>query len=194
VIITAFLSLVVSPKLASLIDVPETFYLDHSRLINFHNEWQDLTILGVLMVLFRQAVGRKVGPEIMGEVKKELWVLLLDGETTIAHVSVHIISKAEKTRGKEFDENERKMLTGLIDKNLAPDSSLFSLIQNRIALHLYCYMKDEALDESLLTKHGMYETVNELKELGKNMRIVVEHNRITYGPIYNEIFKRLLGE
>jgi hypothetical protein len=168
--------------------------LDTTRLANFHNEWQDLIILACLSILFRQAVGPKANAADLKQTKDELWILLNDQETTLNHVTLHILDKAEKTRGSPYSEAERKTLTNMIDKTLSPESTLYELVQNRIALHLYTYLTNSTIHAEVLKKHGLTELQNEIQELAKKILLIAEHNRLVYSPLYNEILQKLQSD
>ncbi|KAG0059009.1 hypothetical protein BGZ89_000791 [Linnemannia elongata] len=58
--------------------MPETFELDHYRLLLFHNDFQDLTILCILLILFRQLAQNCWTPQDLVEIKKVVWLLLTD--------------------------------------------------------------------------------------------------------------------
>ncbi|KAG0046267.1 hypothetical protein BGZ83_008545 [Gryganskiella cystojenkinii] len=58
--------------------MPETFELDHYRLLSFHNDFQDLTILCTLLILFRQLAQNCWTLQDLVEIKKVVWLLLTD--------------------------------------------------------------------------------------------------------------------
>lgn len=58
--------------------MPEAFELDHYRLLSFHNDFQDLTILCVLLILFRQLAQNCWTQQDLIEIKKVVWLLLTD--------------------------------------------------------------------------------------------------------------------
>ncbi|KAF9911965.1 hypothetical protein EC991_001412 [Linnemannia zychae] len=58
--------------------MPETFELDHYRLLLFHNDFQDLTILCILLILFRQLAQNCWTQQDLVEIKKVVWLLLTD--------------------------------------------------------------------------------------------------------------------
>jgi len=58
--------------------MPETFELDHYRLLSFHNDFQDLTILCTLLILFRQLAQNCWTQQDLVEIKKVVWLLLTD--------------------------------------------------------------------------------------------------------------------
>ncbi|KAF9130528.1 hypothetical protein BGW39_002986 [Mortierella sp. 14UC] len=62
----------------SMNTMPETFELDHYRLLLFHNDFQDLTILCILLILFRQLAQNFWTQQDLVEIKKVVWLLLTD--------------------------------------------------------------------------------------------------------------------
>ncbi|KAI7816902.1 hypothetical protein BC939DRAFT_22544 [Gamsiella multidivaricata] len=58
--------------------MPETFELDHYRMLSFHNDFQDLTILCTLLILFRQLAHNCWTTQDLIEIKKVVWLLLTD--------------------------------------------------------------------------------------------------------------------
>lgn len=58
--------------------MPETFELDHYRLLLFHNDFQDLTILCIILILFRQLAQNCWTQQDLAEIKKVVWLLLTD--------------------------------------------------------------------------------------------------------------------
>ncbi|KAG0380830.1 hypothetical protein BGX24_004374 [Mortierella sp. AD032] len=71
------LEMVLRPH-GSVNTMPETFELDHYRLLLFHNDFQDLTILCILLILFRQLAQNCWTQQDLVEIKKVVWLLLTD--------------------------------------------------------------------------------------------------------------------
>ncbi|CAO3569713.1 unnamed protein product [Mortierella alpina] len=91
--------------------MPETFELDHYRLVSFHNDFQDLTILCTLLILFRQLAQNCWTQQDLIEIKKVVWLLLTDenanfgvntntgSNSTLAGPSSTRASQVEKSSG-----------------------------------------------------------------------------------------------
>ncbi|KAF9190913.1 hypothetical protein BGZ51_008062 [Haplosporangium sp. Z 767] len=71
------LEMIIKPR-SSIHAMPETFELDHYRLVSFHNDFQDLTILCMLLILFRQLAQNCWTQQDLIEIKKVAWLLLTD--------------------------------------------------------------------------------------------------------------------
>eukprot|EP00842_Homolaphlyctis_polyrhiza_P000053 jgi/Hompol1/1048/HPOL_001804-RA len=173
--------------------VPETLKMDTSRLIAFYNDWQDITILASLLVLFRQAAGAKCATSHLEEAKKNLWVLLNDSETTMSHISLQVAHTAGQIRGKPFADQEREMLGNMMEKTLAPESKLYDLIQKRVGENLRHVIvtgtnagagKAASADRGMLSKHGLSQLEKEIVELGQRIIKVTELNRAIFGKVY----------
>ncbi|KAF9996717.1 hypothetical protein BGZ79_009555 [Entomortierella chlamydospora] len=71
------LEMVLKPH-SSVSAMPETFEFDHYRMLSFHNDFQDLTILCTLLILFRQLAQTCWTQQDLVEIKKVVWLLLTD--------------------------------------------------------------------------------------------------------------------
>ncbi|KAI8927976.1 T-complex 11, partial [Entophlyctis helioformis] len=173
--------------------VPETLRMDTSRLISFYNDWQDITILSSLLVLFRQAAGPRCTNEHLREAKSSLWVLLNDSDTTMSHITLQVAHISGGIRGKPFADNERDMLSNMMEKTLAPDSKLYDLIQKRVGENLKQVVVKGAVDKDMLSKHGMAQLEKEVSELGMRIRKVGELNRAIFGKVYGAILEDIMA-
>ncbi|KAJ3123101.1 hypothetical protein HK098_002224 [Nowakowskiella sp. JEL0407] len=142
-----------SVNFSDSVNVPETLRMDTSRLVNFYNDWQDVTIMASLLIIFRQCCGlpktapaniKRVSPLVLDkecqEAKKTLWILLNDGETSLHHITLQISSMAGRVRNLELDERENALLSSLIDKTLSPESKVYELVGKRVASVLLDYL------------------------------------------------------
>ncbi|KAI8815885.1 T-complex protein 11-domain-containing protein [Fimicolochytrium jonesii] len=117
------------------IPLPETLRMDVSRLVQYYNDWQDITIMAALLVLFRQACAgapRPPSQNQLEELKRTLWVLLNDHETTMVHVTLQMCRAAGVVRGREFGEREVGMMERLVESTLQPESRLYEIIRGRV--------------------------------------------------------------
>ncbi|OAJ41717.1 hypothetical protein BDEG_25273 [Batrachochytrium dendrobatidis JEL423] len=163
--------------------VPETLKMDTSRMISFYNDWQDITILSSLLVIFRQAAGPKCISH-MDEAKKMLWVLLNDSDTTMSHISLQVAHTAGKIREKPFTEKETEMVSSMMEKTLAPNSKLYDLIQKRVGENLKKVIVNGVTDKDMMGKHGLAQLETEVLDLGIRIRKVMELNRAVFGRLY----------
>ncbi|KAH9250400.1 hypothetical protein BSLG_003888 [Batrachochytrium salamandrivorans] len=164
--------------------VPETLKMDVSRLVAFYNDWQDITILSSLLVLFRQAAGAKCTVARLEEAKNMLWVLLNDSDTTMSHISLQVAHTAGEIRGKPFTEKETEMVSSMMEKTLAPESKLYDLIQKRVGENLKVVMATGVSDKNMMAKHGLTQLDTEVVDLGIRIQKVAELNRAVFGGLY----------
>ncbi|KAJ3115484.1 hypothetical protein HDU96_000580 [Phlyctochytrium bullatum] len=121
-------------KISALL--PETLTMDAVRLVTYRNDWQDLTIMAALLILYRQAAGGKCDSAQLLAMKRNLWVLLNDAETSMQHIVLEIAKGAGTIRGRPFTSQESSLLSGMVDKTLSPESRLYSMICSRIGEHI----------------------------------------------------------
>eukprot|EP00158_Paraphelidium_tribonemae_P005192 Partr_v1_DN27222_c0_g1_i1_m39166 putative t-complex 11 len=168
--------------------LPETFAMDISRFSTYFNDWQDMTIMTCLLLAFKQACNQMAQPDAMSALKKSLWVLLNDSDTTMTHIMLHLSATASTVRGSPLSKYEEDVMMNLIDKTLSPDSQLYELMNKRIGAQLSTYLKTKSLQpEAELIKSGLFEMVDELLELAEKMRVLLEHNKAVYQKVYNQI-------
>ncbi|KAJ3083551.1 hypothetical protein HK102_001018 [Quaeritorhiza haematococci] len=254
---------------------PETFRMDFTRLATFQNDYQDITIMAALLLLFRQyaaapapsgsgsaaAANMGGGPtaEDVMRMKKILWVLLNDSETSMRHVAVAIAEEAGKVRSRraawrvriksgedgkdkskkkeereeEHQESEKKQLyfsdrdvetlASMIDKTLTPDSGLYRVLQNRVAVHLFGYLtaastakkstpnssstsegtttpeffasssSPSRFNHSLAARHGLSELEEEITDLAQRIKRLADHNWAVYAPVYGAVYEEVVG-
>ncbi|KAI9141466.1 T-complex 11, partial [Paraphysoderma sedebokerense] len=170
--------------------IPETFRMDSTRLTTFHNDYQDISIMCSLLLLFRQSSGPKATPDHIIQLKKQLWILLNDSETTMENVVLAITQKAGEIRAKPFGAAETKMVGNLVDKTLSFDSPLFEVIMKRVGEVLKLYLADGTkLSAEILRKYGLSELEEEILDLAERVKVLAEHNRRTYSSVYDIIVK-----
>ncbi|TPX32911.1 hypothetical protein SmJEL517_g04081 [Synchytrium microbalum] len=174
------------------IGIPETLILDASRLVTFYNDWQDIIIMGALLILFRQAAGSKCSASDLASIKQQLWVLLNDAETSMSHVSLQMISAAGKIRSAPLSETESSLLSGMVDKTLSPKSPLYEMLQKRLGGHLEQYLSSGRLDSDAISRHGLRELEDEVVDLAERIRKLADFNRSVYGTVYNALMQQAL--
>ncbi|KAI8912651.1 T-complex 11, partial [Gorgonomyces haynaldii] len=190
----ALLHLILKAGQFSDATVPESMRLDKNRLISYYNDWQDITIQGCIMVIFRGAAGPRCIPSDMEKAKQDLWVLLNDSDTTMEHIALQMSKQAGEIRGKAFSAPEIKNLETLLDKTLAPDSKVFEMIQKRAMVHLALYIQTQKMNLPLLQKHGLTQMENEIQELGSKLAKVSRLNKAVYSRLYQVLLEDIKQE
>jgi len=169
------------------IAIPETLHMDGSRLISFYNDAQDITILCSLLILFRQVAGSHHTVQDLMDMKQILWILLNDAETSMSHIAIQLATTGGKIRRKMFAGKEMELLDGLVNRTLASDNQLYSMIRQRIYGHLRDYLDTGEFNPTTISKHGLSELQEELTNLSKRIKMLADHNKSTYSPVYNVI-------
>lgn len=172
--------------------LPETLSLDKSRLVSYYNDWQDITILACILVIFKGCAGPKCTPMNLIEIKDNIWVLLNDNETTMDHITLQLQHEAGKVRGADLSATERKSLSNLVDTSLAPDSPLYKLIQSRVRIHLLTVASGNV--PSGLEKHGLGHVEEKIQLLGGHVKHVLEMNLQIYARLYAVILEDLKSQ
>lgn len=161
--------------------IPETYRIDKQRLVNFFNDWQDITILSCILLIFKGIAGPKCTPSDMKLAKSQLWTLLNDTETTMKHVTLKICDSAGKIRGSVLSEKECTALENLVDKTLSPGSKMYSLLQTRIKFHIYHPLQEK------MKKHSLDFCSDEISALSKKILALSTFNKKVFGRLYGSI-------
>ena len=169
------------------IENPETFYLDTDRITSFFNDWQDVTVMGCLLVVFKQFGGRNVA-----EVKKGLWVLLNDSGTSFSHISLYL----SQAIGGGMSEEAMGGLTKMVVKTLGGDAvthgRVYEVVQNRVGNVLLGLLSDGKVEDDVLRRFGLVEFKKEIVELANNIKEMVDFNLKVYGKVYDLIMDEVL--
>lgn len=89
-----------------------------------------------------------------------------------------------------MNDQEMKIADGLVTKTLSPDSALYALMKKKIGEQILDYLKTKKLaQQDILAKKGLLELSDEISELAERVRVLVEHNKLVYGKVYDEILK-----
>jgi hypothetical protein len=116
--------------------VPETFRMDVQRLQTFRNDWQDITIMATLLILYKQISGPKCNSQHLKAMKNTLWVLLNDADTGIQHIVLELARGAGTIKGTKMSDAEIKVLNGLVERTLSPESKLYIMVGSRVGEHV----------------------------------------------------------
>ena len=182
---SAFLELMaLAPKFNDESIVPETWGMDIPRIVTFYNSWQDITILGTIMVVFKQAAGPSCTFQELMDAKTKLWVLLNDNESTMSHITAQMAETAGTLRRKKFTTQEIKNISTLTENSLLPGSKLYELIQKRVSRHIQDGILGIKPDPELLAKNGLQTLSSEIDELTKKLVPVCNLHRAVYGNLY----------
>ncbi|KAJ3227697.1 hypothetical protein HK099_000802 [Clydaea vesicula] len=220
VFFNGILDLILRASEFDTMDTPETLQMDLNRMIGFYNDWQDITIMSSLLVIFKQTCGGKtvLTNEVIKKLKTSLWVLLNDNETSLKHVSLQIAQVSGKIRRKALDKEEVEMLNRVVEKTLSGvDGPIFKLMQNRIGNIIFsCTMKqsnftnttslksgNEAtssapnkilfFEQGLALKLGLLEFQDEILDLGERIKSVSDLNVAVFFECHTKIWNVLVS-
>ena len=171
--------------------LPETFKFDKTRICSLHNDWQDISIMNTLLVLFKQFAGLKCTSLHLQSIKKVLWLLLNDTQTTMENIVSQIIHDAGKVRNFPLNEKEKNMLAQLVDSTLNIDSNVYLVIQRKTAENMLHFLVHNRFEESNLKATLLIELKSELTDLGHKIKKLITYNQNTYRALYSKIIKEL---
>lgn len=157
--------------------------MDKARLVAIFNDWQDITILACIIIIFKGVAGPKCTQKDLDTAKADLWTLLNDADTTMKHITLQMASISGNIRGKKLTDGENEALEKLVDKTLAPESTLYDLIQKRISSHIY------STTPGALTKHGLIQLQPEIATMGAKIIKLAAFNKKVYSTLYATIIQ-----
>ncbi|KAI9183665.1 Protein SOSEKI 1 [Blastocladiella emersonii ATCC 22665] len=176
--------------------LPETFRMDVSRITSHHNEYQDISIMAALLMLFKQACGKPgaagaASATTLAATKQTLWILLNHPDTTMEHVALQLAKDAGAVRNRTMTAAETASLHRLVDTTLTFDHPLFVLLQRRVGSTLVGYLDAGGTmpPPDQLARVGLGELREELEDLGKKIKQLTDHNRKTYALLYDAMTK-----
>eukprot|EP00835_Amoeboradix_gromovi_P003355 NODE_218_length_14160_cov_0.274874.p2 type:complete len:658 gc:universal NODE_218_length_14160_cov_0.274874:8294-10267(+) len=173
--------------------IPETFKFDVNRINTFHNDWQDISIMNTLLVLFKQFAGPSCNSSHLQAIKKILWVLLNDPHTTMENVTTQIVNDVAKI-SKPLNPTSKSLLIQLVDSTLSIDSNVYSVIQRKCADNILYFLYNNELNEESLKSTLLSELKQELTELCHKIKKLVVYNQTTYQELYSEIARQVEKE
>jgi hypothetical protein len=171
---------------------PETFLLDVERLWNFQNEGQAINIVAALLMLTKNVASNHANfssdDDNLSKLKDTLFVLLLDGDTTIDNLAAEILNYLPSSLSSET----QSLVKSMVSKTLSQSDKVFSLLSRRIQSvvkqHLQTgqFPKKETL--------AQYGVAKELEQLSKKICVLGRYNREVYASWYDTIIKEYLNE
>lgn len=173
---------------------PETFQMDINRIIGFHNDWQDITIMSSLAILFRQCCAPHVPSQsVLKDLKTSLWVLLNDAGTSLSHVALYITQTASKLRGREFSGSELDRVKNAVETTLCDTDCgpIFKLVRKRIGLALlHALMSSGKPDQIQLDKLSLGDFYDEIAHLGSRIHQFCQFIAAVYSAVHAKIWNK----
>lgn len=190
----SFVSFIFQPTIIDKDSCPETLLLDIERLWNYQNEGQAITIVAALLMLTKNVVGGKVSntsDDDLTTLKDTLFVLLMDGDTTIDNLTAEILSYFSTPLPLET----QTLVKSMVSKTLSQSDKVFSLlsrrIQNIVKQHL---QTGQFPKKETLTQHGVMAVSKELEQLSRKIFILGRYNREVYAHWYDAIIREQLQD
>lgn len=179
--------------------IPETFYLDRLRLIDWHAQYQKIlymaTALGYLETCCKEH-GITLSIEDLRSEKIRLGAFLArevapapkEKATEFITTINRLLSKA----GKKLSAADEHALSGLIEKTASEPHRVTNLIATRLSDHLSSYLYKGHPPTAVHSVIKRYELEPELNQLGKDILPVMRlHNKV-YSSFYQQQIEQKL--
>ncbi|KAJ3061307.1 hypothetical protein HDU98_002783 [Podochytrium sp. JEL0797] len=194
---------------------PELFSLDHPRLLTFHTDLQDITILSSLLLIYRQLCGPQLTPATLSATKRTTWVLLNDTDTSLDHVVLELCRSAGGVRGREVGDAERRVVLGCVEKTLERGSKVFEMVMGRVGRVVFGYVErvvepggggavgdgsatvgggGGVLDRDELVRYGLVEMEEEVQDLAERVGEFARFNVAVYFEVLARVYGEVRGE
>ncbi|CAG8812793.1 29744_t:CDS:2, partial [Racocetra persica] len=182
----SFVSFIFQPSTIDKNNCPETLLLDIERLWNYQNEGQAITIVAALLMLTKNVAGGNVNSasDDLTTLKDTLFVLLMDGDTTIDNLTAEILSYFPSTLSSET----QTLIKSMVSKTLSQSDKVFSLLSRRIQNIMKQHLQTGQFPKKeTLAQHGVIAVAKELEQLSRKICILGRYNREVYAYWYDTI-------
>lgn len=187
------------PESTVLHTIPETFYLDRLRVVNWHRQYQNLlytvTALGYLET-FCQDKGVVLAPEELLQEKNKLLHALESGELSTAQEKaaalVANINQLLIKNKKESTLIDQNSLKALMEKSCLGTDPVTQIINKRLGDQLSFYFLKGRLPEHAIPLVRKYGLEMELNKLGKEMAPVLCLHTKVHGAFYQQHIEKCL--
>ncbi|GET00023.1 T-complex protein 11-domain-containing protein [Rhizophagus clarus] len=174
---------------------PETFLLDVERLWNFQNEGQAITIVAALLMLTKNVATNQANfssdDDNLPKLKDTLFVLLLDGDTTIDNLTAEILNYLPSSLSSET----QSLVKSMVSKTLSQSDKVFSLLSRRIQGVVKQHLQTGQFPKKeTLAQYGVLTVAKELEQLSKKICVLGRYNREVYASWYDTVIKEHLSE
>lgn len=179
----AMIHLLLSPKSAAEW-APETLCLDISRLVQFQNTAQAITIVAALLTLARNF--GIVDEEDHAELAETLFTLLKDNNTSPKHLAAEI----ERRVG---DNKREEMIRTMVDKTLSHNDAIYALLSRRVAsvLRSYIATRDMAAPTALYS-YGLRHVSETLQGLCEHVYVLADYHYRVHEQRYKVIINQIM--
>lgn len=173
--------------------VPETFYLDRSRLCEWHEQYQRLfytaTAMGYLDT-FCQKYGATLSAEELLEQKTKLMTTLEFGTLTepkdvAAHIGC-ILNLLLSKKGKTLPAPDENVLAQICEDICLGNHHVAKIINKRLGDQLSFYFLKGRLQDVSANQMKLYGVEQELSQLGKAIMPLLHLHVKVHGPFYKQ--------
>jgi hypothetical protein len=176
-----------------LYTIPETFYLDRTRLVNWHTQYQELlytvTALSYLET-FCQAQAVTLSPTELFSEKNRLLERLRRGELSTpqekADDLIAAINQQLVKKNKELPAHDSNALTTLVEKNGTGANEFTKLLNKRLGDQLSLYLFKGYLPKSSVALVKKYGLETELSQLGNEIVPTLRLHTKVHGAFYQQ--------
>jgi hypothetical protein len=190
---TILIRMLQQPEPSILHTIPETFYLDRVRLECWHAKYQHIfyTIasLGYLETTCAK-YGIKIAPDELLKQKEMLMTALETGEFTTAKQTAQylefVLNELLGAQKKKLGSLEEQFLKQLMEDIYQGNRQVAKLINKRLGDKLSCYFFKGHLPESANTTIKWYGLEKELKQLGQEIRPLLQLHIKVHGEFYHQ--------
>lgn len=165
-------------------DIPETWYLDASRINTYRNEVQLLTISASVLAGIKQICGKSVGQESTAELKSRIMVLVNSPKTKVKDLCENLSIVLARCN---VDATLIANCETIINRLIRPDSPLFQTVQERVQKVICDGILDPStLPDNILDKK-LSNWTSELTELVAKMNKMHIHHWTVFHEIYQTL-------
>ncbi|KTC83914.1 TCP11-related protein [Legionella cincinnatiensis] len=187
------------PENTVLHTIPETFYLDRLKVVNWHTQYQNLiytaTALGYLEA-FCHDYGVMLSSEELLQQKSRLVHALEAGALNTpqekADDLIAIINRLLIKNKKELTFIDQDTLKALIEKCCLGTNQVNQIINKRLGEQLSFYLLKGYLPERAISLVRRYGLETELNNLGKEILPVLRLHTKVHGPFYQQQMEQCL--
>ncbi|KAJ3140461.1 hypothetical protein HK101_003475 [Irineochytrium annulatum] len=175
--------------------LPESFRMDSLRLQQFRHDWQDVTIMASLLILYRGCSGGAGGAADMTNMKGRLWVLLNDAETSMVHVVLEMCRCAGEARGRPVGDAERERLAHMVDGALGPEGRVYAVLSGRVGSVLggkvRGVIEGRPAEKAVDVAKGLSGVEEEVGELGERVGRLAGFHWAVHFDLYRSMYEEV---
>ncbi|AHE66311.1 T-complex protein 11 [Legionella oakridgensis ATCC 33761 = DSM 21215] len=188
------LGLLQKPGNFDLHAVPETFYLDRGRLVDWHGKYQRIFYTAAAMGIFCQQYGAGLSPQELQEQKQKIMTTLetaniTDPKEAVSYI-VSLFNTLLASKGKPLSESNERALTEIMENTFAGNHRIAEIMNKRLGDQLWIYFSKGFLPEASQRQAGLYGLQKELSQLGQEMLPLLR----LHTKVHEEFYRHSVNE